>query len=220
MFQGVCIDSAAEKSLIGLPQAQAYCSLFYIRFQPSTCKVRNVFSFGTHEHPGLGTMNMRLPISPSHFLHLTVDVVDTNVPFHLGLDNMERYRMLIDTDKCALSSRHQGWTVPLRKKLGHLYYEWGPQNLFTETELMKVQKHFHHSDSERLYAIMKRSDPEKTSPQLLNYLKRISAACDLFQRLSYAPHRFRVALPDGEVVFKDRMPGPHVPQQCRPQPST
>ena len=73
--------------------------------------------------------------------------------------------------------------------------------LFTETDLMKVHKHFHHPNSERLYAVMKKSDPEKTSPQVLRDLKRISAACDLCPRLSHAPHRFRVALPEGEVVF-------------------
>ena len=136
-FQGVCIDSAAQKSVKGLSQAQAYCNLFDILFQPSTTKVRNVFSFGTHKHPGLGTLDIRVPISPSHFLALSVDVVDTNVPFLLGLDNMERYKMVFDTDKSVLSSRLHGWTVPLRKKLGHLHYEWGPQILFTETELMR-----------------------------------------------------------------------------------
>lgn len=143
VFRGLCIDSAAQKSVIGLPQAQAYCGLFDIQLQPSTKKAKNVFSFGTHKHPGLGTMDIRVPIFPTHFLHLTVDVVDTNVPFLLGLDNMERYRMVIDTDKSVLSSRLQGWTVSLRKKLGHLYYNWGPQVLFTQTKLMKIHKQFH-----------------------------------------------------------------------------
>lgn len=102
---GICIDSAAQNSVIGLLQSQAYCSLLDIQFQPSTCKARNLFSFGTHKHPGLGIMNMRVPISPSHFLHHAMYVLDTNVPFLLGLDNMERYKMVIDTDKCVLSSR-------------------------------------------------------------------------------------------------------------------
>ena len=200
-FQGVRIDSAAQKSVIGASQAHAYCSLFDVSFQPSSTRRRNVFSFGTHKHFGLGLLIMQIPITSSHFLPITVDVCDADVPFLLGLDNMELYKMVLDTDKCVLSSRLQGWNVPFEKKLGHLYYEWGPQILFTETELMKMHRHFHHPDSERLYSFMKSSDPGKTSPQVLTDLKRISAACDLCQRLSHAPHRFRVALPDGEVVF-------------------
>ena len=46
---------------------------------------------------------------------------------------------------------------------------------------------------------MKWSNPEKASPGVL---KRIRAACNLCQRLAHAPHRFRVALPNGEVIFK------------------
>ena len=201
LFQGVCIDSAAQKSVIGAAQAKAYCSLFDIPFQPSDRKARNLFSFGTHIHPGLEILDIRVPVSSIHFLSLSVGVVDTNVPFLLGLDYMGRYRMAIDTDKCVLSSRLQGWTVPLKKKLGHLCYERGPQILFPETALMKVHKHYHRPDSERLYAVKKRSDPEKTSPQVLNDLKRISSECDFRQRLSHAPHRFRLFLPDGKVVF-------------------
>ena len=109
LFQGVCIDSAAQKSVIGLSQARAYCNLVDILFQPSTTKVRNVFSFGTHKHPGLGTLDIRVPISPTHFLTLSVDVVDTNVLFFLGLDNMERYKIVLDTDKaCFLQDSRDG----------------------------------------------------------------------------------------------------------------
>ena len=106
-----------------------------------------MFSFGTHKLPGLGSLDTRVPVSPNHFLSLSVDLIDTNVPFLLGLDNMEKYKMVLDTERFVLSSRLEEWKVPLRNKLGHLYYEWGPEVLFTETELMKVRKHFHYPDS-------------------------------------------------------------------------
>ncbi|CDF36767.1 unnamed protein product [Chondrus crispus] len=200
-FHGICIDSAAQKSVVGVEQAKAYCSLFNVPYSPSTSNAKNVFSFGTHKHLGLGLLTVRVPIAPTHFISLSVEVVDTNVPFLLGLDNMEKYKMVVDTDKGMLSSKLEGWQIRLRKKLGHLYYEWGPNILFTESELMKVHRHFHHPDSERLYSVMSRAEPDKTSPEVLRTLKRISSTCDLFQRRSRAPHRFRASLPDADVVF-------------------
>ena len=144
---------------------------------------------------------MRVPIAPTNFISLSVEVVITNVPFLLGLENMEKYKMVLDTDKCMLSSKLEEWRISLRKKLGHLYYEWGRNILFTESELMKVHRHFHHPDSERLYSVMSHAEPDKTSLEVLRTLKRISSTCDLCQRRSRAPHRFRVSLPDADVVF-------------------
>ncbi|CDF36525.1 unnamed protein product [Chondrus crispus] len=200
-FHGICIDSAAQRSVVGVEQAKAYCSLFNVPFSPSASNARNIFSFGTHKHVGLGLLTVRVPIAPTHFISLSVEVVDTNVPFLLGLDNMEKYKMVLDTDKCILSSKLEGWQIRLWKKRGHLYYVWGPNILFTESELMKVHRHFHHPYSERLYSVMSRAEPDKTSPEVLRTLKRISSTCDLCQRRSRAPHRFRVSLPDADVVF-------------------
>lgn len=100
-----------------------YFILCDIIFQISATNERNFFSFGTHKEPGLGTVDIRVPIYPCYFLHLTIDVVDTNVPFLLGLVNTEKYRMVLDAEKCITSSRLQVWTIPLRRKMGHLYYE-------------------------------------------------------------------------------------------------
>lgn len=52
-LRGLCIQSPAQKSVIGSVQAKAYCSLFDIPLQPSNFTTKNLFSFGTHTHPGL-----------------------------------------------------------------------------------------------------------------------------------------------------------------------
>lgn len=67
-------------------------------------------------------------MTPTYFLSLSVYVVDTNVPFLLGFDNMERYKMVLDTEKGVLSSRLEGWSLHLKKKVGHLYYDSRKQN--------------------------------------------------------------------------------------------
>ena len=48
---------------------------------------------------------------------------------------------------------------------------------------------------------MRRADPSKTSLQVLHDLKRINATCDFCQRLAQAPHRFRVALTEEDMVL-------------------
>lgn len=193
-FHGICIDSAAQRSVVVVEQAKAYCNLFNLPFSPSKENERAIFRFGTHKHFGLGSLTVRIPVAPTHFISLSVEVVNINVPFLLGLDTKERYKMVLDTDKGTLSSKLEGCHISLRKNLGQLYYEWGPNILFTESERMKVHRHFHHPDSERLHSVMSRADPKRTSPEVLRALKRISSTCDLCQRRSRAPHRFRVAL--------------------------
>ena len=66
---------------------------------------------------------------------------------------------------------------------------------------MKVHRHFHHPDSERLYSVMSRAEPNKTSPEVLRTLTLIISTCDLCQRRSRATHRLRVSLPNADVVF-------------------
>lgn len=200
-FLGACVDSAAQRTVIGRYQAESYCNLFNVPFNLISDGTAKVFSFGTHKHSRLGRLNIRLPVNDSHFVPLLVDVADLNVPFPLGLDVMTEYKMVLDMDECTLASKLQGWQIPLRKKPGHLYYEWAATILLTETELVRVHKHFYHPNSERLFSLMRRADPGSTSPQVLKDLEKIEGACDVCQRLGHAPHRFRVAMPDENVVF-------------------
>ena len=73
--------------------------------------------------------------------------------------------------------------------------------LYTTEELRKMHRHFFHPNSDRLYAVMKRADPGKCSPQDLQELEDITAQCDVCQRLSRAPSRFRVSLPHKNIVL-------------------
>ena len=149
----------------------------------------------------MGTIPIRVPITESHFIELLVDVVDVQIPFLLGLDTMKQFKLVLDTDNLRLSSKSEGWDVPLTSKRGHLYYEWKLEILFTQSELVRIHKHFYHPKSERLYSLMKRGVPERTSPEVLRDLEKIENTCELCQRLSHAPHRFRVSLPEKYVVF-------------------
>ena len=200
-FLGACIDSAAEKSVIGKPQAELYSQLYGLPFNLEPSKARPSFSFGTHRHIGLGKLDIRVPISEDYFLPLKIEVVNIDIPFLLGLDSMTKYGMVLDIHARTLSSKLDGWEVPLIRKRGHFYYEWDFRILFTEAELRKVHKHFFHPKPEKLYALMKRADPSATASQVLKDLENIDATCDPCRRFANAPNRFKVSLPSANIVF-------------------
>lgn len=200
-FEGACIDSAAQRTVIGLEQAKLYCEQYGGVLDVSKSEGSASFRFGVHRHRSLGSVEIRIPIFGAHFIQLRVDVVNINIPFLLGLDIMTRYGMILDAEHLTLSSGPDGWTLPLRRKHGHLYLEWEARILFTESELRRVHRHFYHPKPERLYAVIKRSDPSKASASLMEDLKKIESTCDTCQRESAPPHRFRVSLPSGEIIF-------------------
>ena len=103
--------------------------------------------------------------------------------------------MLIDTAHNFLLSDVGGCKLPLVSKRGHLFFEWTDEILYTTDELRKIHRHFLHPKSERLYAVMRLSDQNSCSPQDLRQLQEIASKCDVCQRLSRAPSRFRVSLP-------------------------
>lgn len=98
-FHGACLESAAQKTVIGKEQAEAYCDFANIPFAPKPASNPTYYSFGTHRHKGLGYIEIRVPITEIHFLLLIVEFVTVNVPFLLGLDEMTKYKMVLDTDE-------------------------------------------------------------------------------------------------------------------------
>lgn len=123
LSQSSCINSAAQKSLIGLDQAQAYCDISDVVYQKTTTNA-SIFSFGTHENPGFVALDIIVPNYPRNFLYFAVTLTDTNLHFLVSLDNIEMYIIAFDEEKCINSSRCQEWAVLLIHKMGYRYNEW------------------------------------------------------------------------------------------------
>lgn len=97
--------------------------------------------------------------------------------------------------------KRDGWKLPVVRRNGHVYIEWAVNIYFKESKIRKNHRHFYHPQPGKLYSIMRKANPERKTPELMNDLERITATCDVFQRESDAPHRFRVTIPDGKCVF-------------------
>lgn len=88
------------------------------------------------------------------------------MPLLLGLEKMDRHRMYFNITTNNLVCVNEGVGLPVVRKLGHAYHEWGPEVLYTYPELQKSHKHFFHGTPERLYNLMKRAQEESRSRDL------------------------------------------------------
>ena len=201
-FEGACVDSGAQRTVIGKRQALAYLTEY-----GSTETISNFpdnvprSSFGSHKHLAEGYINIRIPVGNDSFINIQAAVINLNIPFLLWLENMIRFKIILDVDERTMYSKLEGWSLDLCLKKGHLYHDWEIGILFTENELRKVHNHFYHSEPDRLYSLFRRADPSSISSQLLQDLDSINSTCDTCQREASSPHRFRVSLSHGDVIF-------------------
>lgn len=93
---GACIVTRAQRSVIGLRQARAYCHFTKIDFEPKSTHHLGTHRFGDKIYAGLGTINIRVPIDYTNFLQLYVVVADVDVPLLIGLDIMQEFQMRMD----------------------------------------------------------------------------------------------------------------------------
>eukprot|EP00171_Calliarthron_tuberculosum_P002180 IDg2180t1 len=174
VFNGACLDTGAQRSVVGKAQAEAYYRFMGIPLTIAKCTPK-LYKFGSERKASIGKAKFRIPYAQVQAGRNTVDN--------------------------SLLCRDPVWSAPLVRKLGHVYYEWQYEVMYTEAELTKIHRHFYHPQPLRVFSILKRSQDSKATPQTLAILEKISRSCDVCQRISNQPGRFRVALPNREVVF-------------------
>ncbi|OSX76963.1 hypothetical protein BU14_0166s0003 [Porphyra umbilicalis] len=180
----------------------------YIKFTGGTgtmkkVRPKTVYQFGGGKHDTVGCLDIRGPITAELIIIMAVDVIKLNVPFLLGLDTLDRYKMYFNNVTDELVFVNEGVSLPTTHSDGHVYYswEWNPDILYTFPEFMRIHRHFFHASPERLYAFMRRAKNEDAVPGTLQRLQDVAAACDVCQCLAKEPGRFRAALPEGDVIF-------------------
>lgn len=120
-----------------------------------------------------------------------------------GFRALDSFMMTIDLAKNKLTAKDGSCEILLTWKGGHLYIVWDTDLvvLFTEGLLHRVFLHFFHPVLQGLYAILRRARPGDSTSQTLQQLERIESSWDMWQRLGQGPRRFKVTLPDEEVVL-------------------
>jgi len=155
------------------------------------------------KHDTVGCLDIRAPITDEFIIIMAVDVIKLNVPFLLGLDTLDRYKIYVNNVTDELVCVNEGVNLPTTCSDGHVFYswEWNSDILFTFPELVHIHRHFFNAKPERLNAVMRRAKNEDAVPETLQRLQDVAATCDVTQRLAKEPGRFRAALPEGDVIF-------------------
>lgn len=210
-FIGACLDIGAQRSVIGEKQAKAYCRAAGRKYNLS--RSHYSFMFGGGLYASLGSMEMRIPTPDGAFLALSVDVVRAKVPMLLGIDVLDRERLLADNvENVVLHSRLYGWKMPVvsrgagRGLGGHMYLVWDTAlTMYTQSELKKMHLHFYHPSARKLYNLLKRASPDSVDGSTLKTLEDVSKACRTCTVYSSGPHRFRVSVPKTSIVFNHEL---------------
>jgi hypothetical protein len=148
-FLGGVLDIGAQKSVIGLRQAQAYCQRNNIKLQMTDSNAS--FIFGDRVCRSLGQCKILVPM-PNGTRAIETHVVRKNIPFLVGLDALDHHEWKVLTVENQLQSKKEGWILPLVRKRGHVFLTWDQyfRALYTRQQLHNMHLHFMHPSISKL----------------------------------------------------------------------
>ena len=147
-YLGACLSSGATVSLISYEQAEGYCEMLEIPLSINPRKGRT-FKLGSLMEPSIGTTKIRVPYREGLFMDLDLDVVDINFPLLLGLDKLDQYKCYVNNVENIMVCVQPRWQHSITRKLGHLFYGWFINVLYTDNELRRINRHFYHPKSDK-----------------------------------------------------------------------
>jgi hypothetical protein len=210
-FDGACLDCGAQRSVVGMAQANAYASLSGKNLDLHARSFR--FKFANAVLPSIVTIKYLLP-NPKGYIPITLDIVDGDVPLLVGLDVLDRHRLVPNNSNDVLErrkARNTGtdvsdvvWRMPLVRRHRHLYIEGIVRVCnFLHSELQRLQKHYIHPSADLLYNLLRRARPNETDIGTRNILEDITKACQNCQMHQAQPRRFVVSasMTDAEHDF-------------------
>lgn len=149
----------------------------------------------------MGAMEFRIPLPNNGYLPLHADVVDADVPLLIGLDYLDKEKLVPNNLQNKLICKAQNWELPITRRNGHMFVNWNVNTiLFTKYELYRLHRNFFHPSAAKLYNVLKRGFEEKCTPDVKRMLNKITEECIRCQQKSN-PHRFKVSLPDDKIIF-------------------
>lgn len=200
------LDIGAPRSVIGIRAARKILRQSGQRFALRPSHRR--FKFGETAVKSLGSCNIEIP-TPGGIVEVRTDVVNQDLPFLIGLDvlDSERLNVLTVTNEleCVQSGRSMGWMMPVVRRGGHVHLDFVPPNaatraFYSENQLTRLHRALYHPSATKLYALLKRADPDKLPADTRDVLEKISRACKSCEKFEDAPSSFKIRFPD-EVMF-------------------
>lgn len=111
-FHGACLDTGAQRSVIGKSQPLAYYRFMGIPLVLSDSKPK-VYKFGSHRKVSVGKAKFRIPYADSRHMHVELDIIDIDIPLLLGLDILDKFKLVADSVDNVLYCKKHKWSSPL-----------------------------------------------------------------------------------------------------------
>lgn len=119
-------------------------------------------------------MNIRVPTPDGSYIPLTVDVINIDVTFFIGLDALDSEKLFADNVDKMLISRRYGCSIPITRRLKNMYITWHVvTTAYTRSELKNMHQKFWHPSASKLYSFLKRMKPEDTNENIIKVLKKM-----------------------------------------------
>lgn len=147
-------------------------------------------------------LQVRMRIKKGYYLAFWIGVVDADIPLLLGLDLLDKHKLVADNVDKVLVNKISGWSVPITRAHGHLFIRWDLREvMYTRTELERLHLHFFHPSVQKLLALLKRGTPDRVKPDTPKIIQDIVDKCQGCKRFGIRPYRFRVSIPNEDVIF-------------------
>ncbi len=153
------------------------------------------FKFGDVVISSLGTVQIRIPLPNYSFLEIKVNVVPANFPLLLGLDVLDKDKLVANNVHNELLATHHCGSLPFIRKHEHLYHVKFEINPINQVRNFQAASPLQASNLRKLIEAMKRARPNQVAEAPRQLFEEISKACEPCQTFSARSHRFQVSLP-------------------------
>ena len=218
---GFLVDIGAPKSVIGKKKLKYLSCTAGTNHVSLLRKSYNRFRFANETFDSIGMLTLFLD-TPTGIppMPVEIDIVIADFPPLLGLDVLDREKLIPDIAYNVLAKRHRAkteknetvyiedWCVPMwRSPSRHCYVSMGLDfdTNFTRAQLHKLHLQLHHPSAGKLYNLLRRSRPEDTTPETKRILKELTKRCVPCQKIQPGPTNFRVTLGARSVRFNERV---------------
>lgn len=145
---------------------------------------QKTFRFGSQKAESIGVSQFMIPYADNRWIKVHLGVVGLDVPMLIGLDVMDKYKLIADNVDNKLICKKNDWNGGLTRKYGQIYYEWQYGVMYTELELKRIHRHFYHAHPELIYSLMKRAEDINLKEDTRKLLEKESKECEICQRIA------------------------------------
>lgn len=144
---------------------------------------KHKFRFSNDLLSSVSSINIRFGILDVLVISEEVIVLKADVTFLVGLDLLDKYKMVINNVHNVLEGLKVSCRIPLTKTHGHIYFEWHRAQKMRTTyfEIRKLYKNFSHPSLDELFNPFKLVRPWETDSGTNDIWEDITCRCDACQ---------------------------------------